>query len=564
MKANSDDDENCTTQKFESWLNAAQHIHLIDGFDFGPSSISVQKQVTPKLLRLQWNNFPLYYSSKFGWGYLSPKSGVEINDFDHMKESASVLKVLRNSTFYTLKFPLKALLQYILSKPHSCHPEEGRICKMPGFEKLAIDYMKLPHKDGPENNVGNPLAKDFIHFIDQNILSSENAFHAQLLASLTLRCSYWKNNADRIQKLLLVLLPDMMLPDILKSNSKSVGIILPRMVVAGTVTRRAVEPTWMTVSNAKKDRIGSELKAMIQAPDNYCFVGADVDSQELWIAGLLADSSKHKMHGCTPFSFMLLKGTKADGTDQHSVVAKSLGITRDQAKIINYGRFYGAGLNYAARLLQQFKPHESQWKVKSAAINLYKFTKGVRTNKTTQKNRNNNVFPSELIDRNFLWKNGSESDLFNCLESIARSPKPETPVLKCRLSRSLEPDVVGEKVYIFIVDNSGIISIIKSFRESVIYQVRYLVKEEDKYKAALALQISNLLTRSFFVYSVGMRDLPLSVAYFSQVDIDKTIRKESNDDCVTPSNPLGLETCYNIPKGESLNIRQLLSKLEGN
>ncbi|CAF5017662.1 unnamed protein product, partial [Rotaria magnacalcarata] len=55
-------------------------------------------------------------------------------------------------------------------------------------------------------------------------------------------------------------------------------------VVSGTVTRRAVEPTWLTASNAQTDRIGSELKAMVQAPSGFCFVGADVDSQELWIA----------------------------------------------------------------------------------------------------------------------------------------------------------------------------------------------------------------------------------------------------------------------------------------
>ena len=29
------------------------------------------------------------------------------------------------------------------------------------------------------------------------------------------------------------------------------SIILPRVVVAGTVTRRSVEPTWLTASNAQ-------------------------------------------------------------------------------------------------------------------------------------------------------------------------------------------------------------------------------------------------------------------------------------------------------------------------
>lgn len=47
------------------------------------------------------------------------------------------------------------------------------------------------------------------------------------------------------------------------------GIILPMVVTAGTITRRAVEPTWMTASNAYVDRIGSELKAMVEAPPGW-------------------------------------------------------------------------------------------------------------------------------------------------------------------------------------------------------------------------------------------------------------------------------------------------------
>ncbi|OJA08741.1 hypothetical protein AZE42_06098 [Rhizopogon vesiculosus] len=33
----------------------------------------------------------------------------------------------------------------------------------------------------------------------------------------------------------------------------------------GTATRRAIEKTWLTANNAKKNRVGSELKAMIYA-----------------------------------------------------------------------------------------------------------------------------------------------------------------------------------------------------------------------------------------------------------------------------------------------------------
>lgn len=113
-------------------------------------------------------------------------------------------------------------------------------------------------------------------------------------------------------------------------------------------------------------------------------------------------------------------------------------------------------------------------------------------------------------------------------------------------------------------------------------EVRYLVCSEDRYRAALALQITNLLTRSafclffplktslykivkgaatlmiasvccrsVFAHALGMQDLPQSVAFFSSVDIDECLRKEVNMDCATPSNPTGLERKYGLPQGES-------------
>ena len=36
---------------------------------------------------------------------------------------------------------------------------------------------------------------------------------------------------------------------------------------------------------------------MVQAPPGYHFVGADVDSQELWIAAVLGDAHFARMHG---------------------------------------------------------------------------------------------------------------------------------------------------------------------------------------------------------------------------------------------------------------------------
>lgn len=72
---------------------------------------------------------------------------------------------------------------------------------------------------------------------------------------------------------------------------------------------------------------------MIQCPQGYHFVGADVDSQELWIASLLGDAHFQGIHGCTALSWMTLQGKKSDGTDLHSKTAQLVGISRDQAKV---------------------------------------------------------------------------------------------------------------------------------------------------------------------------------------------------------------------------------------
>lgn len=80
--------------------------------------------------------------------------------------------------------------------------------------------------------------------------------------------------------------------------------------------------------------IGTDLKSMVECPEGWYLVGADVDSQEQWIAALLGDYAVgKKTAGATPFSNMLLAGSKADNSDLHSVVAKTVGISRDNAKV---------------------------------------------------------------------------------------------------------------------------------------------------------------------------------------------------------------------------------------
>ena len=60
----------------------------------------------------------------------------------------------------------------------------------------------------------------------------------------------------------------------------------------------------------------------------------------------------------------------------------------------------------------------------------------------------NNTNRRELLGkiRGRYWSNGTESSMFNKLESIANTSTPATPVLKCRMSKALEPKHVGTDV----------------------------------------------------------------------------------------------------------------------
>ncbi|KAK9504723.1 hypothetical protein O3M35_010990 [Rhynocoris fuscipes] len=545
-----------------------------------PEIASTALKIIPKLLRLTWKLLPLHYEKGHGWGYLVPTfTNIPIE-----KESLVPLAALKKH-LAKHSINLKDVCTKIFRKKKKTLDETTQSCGL----------VKLPHKDGAQLNVGNPLARDFINRFSEDELSGSGSY-AKRIIEISRMLSYWRNNRERIEKQLVCWLAKEDLPEDLKETD-NIGVILPQVVVSGTLTRRAVEPTWMTVSNAIVERIGSELRGIVHAPPGYVLVGADVDSQELWIAALLSDSTIG-MHGATPFGWMTLNGRKSDGTDTHTVTAKAVGVSRGQAKVLNYARIYGAGQKFAERLLRQFNAEMSQQDAADKAKKMMALTKGNRMYKLKENvlehlserlyNKDDAIEISrihckelpKLFDKSF-WMGGTESAMFNCLETIANGIAPETPFLKSRLSRALEPDLDIDDKYLPTrvnwVVQSGAVDFLHLMVVSMRWflgeqprfclsfhdEVRYMVEEDRKYEAALSLHLTNLLTRAFCVSRVGMNDLPQSVAFFTSVEVDKVLRKESDDDNKTPSNPFGLSKGYGIPIGESLNIYQTIEKSKG-
>ncbi|XP_032088939.1 DNA polymerase subunit gamma-1 [Thamnophis elegans] len=629
----------------------------------GPSLISLQMRVTPKLMRLTWDGFPLHYSEKHGWGYLVPgrKDNLLEDDpeaalptcpfrvIEHLyreyckgkgKEQPVSLDSYLEEEFLTengdfwQKFELLGHVEVdtdvdsITREQRQEEMESGK--SSPEYHHGNGPYndvnipgcwfFKLPHKDGNASNVGSPFAKDFLPKMEDGTLKAGiGAADGTHALEINKKISFWRNAHKRISSQIVVWLKKGELPRSVTrhpdyDDENAYGAILPQVVTAGTVTRRAVEPTWLTASNARTDRVGSELKAIVQAPPGYHLVGADVDSQELWIAAVLGEAHFAGLHGCTAFGWMTLQGKKSNSTDLHSKTASTVGISREHAKVFNYGRIYGAGQAFAERLLMQFNHRLTEQEAGEKARQMYAVTKGIRRchlseegewlvnqlGLAVERAEDGSIAMQDVwrlqreakkrsrgkkwdMVRRRVWASGTESEMFNKLESIAMSQAPSTPVLGCRISRALEPEAVGNEFVTsrinWVVQSSAVdylhlmlvcmkwlfdvFDIDGRFCISIHDEVRYLVKSEDRYRAALALQITNLLTRCMFAYKLDLHDLPQSVAFFSAVDIDHCLRKEATMDCVTPSNPGGLEHNYNIPQGETLDIYRLIKITKG-
>ncbi|KAL1921533.1 uncharacterized protein VTP21DRAFT_11249 [Calcarisporiella thermophila] len=505
-----------------------------DSYDnkLGMLKITTRSRIAPILLKLKWNGFPLVFSKEHGWTYRVPK----------------------DSNFETKLKPCKFA-------PPGDKDHEPAL-----FEDTDAQYFRVPHKDGEGARCGNPLAKGYISHFESNTLMSEYEAAREAL-DMNAQSAYWISARDRIKSQYVVWEQaglNMGLPR-REGEGKKNGMILPQIITMGTITRRAVEKTWLTASNAKPNRIGSELKAMVRAPPGYKIVGADVDSEELWISSVIGDA-QFRIHGATALGWMTLQGSKAEGTDLHSKTARILGISREKAKIFNYARIYGAGVNYAGRILLQYNPSLDAESARERAVALYESTKGVRHHSK-----------GGLFKRPF-WHGGSESYMFNALEEIALSPSPRTPVLGCAITDALKPQYNAQGEYLpsrinWVVQSSGVdylhlllvsmshlikrYQIQARFMLSVHDEVRYLSTEEDQYRTALALQISNLWTRAMFSYRLGMDNLPQSVAFFSAVDIDHVLRKEPFMECKTPSHSTAIEP------GVCLNIDEILEKTNG-
>lgn len=408
-----------------------------------------------------------------------------------------------------------------------------------------MGWKKVPHPKGTGENVGGVLSKDFVDDMAVGRLNSDlpEAKRALEIADAT---SYWTSVRSRVMARIFAMSPN--------PYGKDSLVTVPEILCHGTVTRRTVEPLFATMCKTKKWRIGTELKTRVQAPEGWKIVGADFDGQEMQIASIYSDKWEGGFIGCSPFGHNVLSGSKEDGTDPHSTLARIGGVDRDLAKIIGFSILYGAALKAIKTYIRRYYPDKSEDDVHNFAKRMLEGKKGVL--------------------RNGVYSGGTDSGCFNFMEKIALKDEISTlPCLGTKISTAMRKAHVDSEFKTgrvnWTIQSSGaeILSIILTsthwlasefkipcrFVISIHDEVWFITPEKYAEQFSALFQIAHLYTWALFHETLGIPDLPLSRAFFSSVAIDDRIRKTPKECTESPSNRDGGKE----PDGTENSMNQL-------
>jgi DNA polymerase gamma 1 len=390
------------------------------------------------------------------------------------------------------------------------------------------DYVRIPHKDGEGVNVGGVLTKDYVEDFESGILNSDLP-QAKELISLAVNVAYWTSVRSRVR--------EQNVERVLAPNGKEFALIIPASVPHNTSTNRAGENLWLTVPDPKYDKIGSEIKTRVQAPDGYVFVESDFDAQEAVVASIFADSL-HRVAGSTQFSHSILAGSKDDGSDMHSMTAKAIGISRAIAKGCNYGMLYGCGAKTLANTIRKGNKNIPMKEAMEMGKKLIKIKKGEKASRLSQ----------TLIG-------GSDSSAYNEMARIANMPCPINPLSGTKMSTAFRPSSVGTDfwtmrnnwciqstgsamLHAFMTAMEWLIDkyeLEAEFCMSVHDSILYLCPEPQAERVAALFQVAHAWCWAWMRYNYGIYELPVANAWLSSIEIDRIFRKSADSSTKTVS-----------------------------
>ncbi len=389
-------------------------------------------------------------------------------------------------------------------------------------------YEQVPHPNGEGQNVGGVLSKDYLDDFESGLLSSDLP-QAQELIQLAIKVSYWTSVRSRV----LQQLPTKSL------DQPDMDIIIPQTIPHNTATNRAGEHLWLTVPDPKPDKIGTEVKTRVQIKSPWTFISSDYDGQESVVASIFADSY-HKISGSTQFGHSVLAGSKSDGTDMHSMTAKTISISRSIAKNCNYGMIYGSGVKTLASTIRKGNKSISTKEAQDMARMLISRKKGRKASKIS----------SNLVG-------GSDSHAYNEMARVANQDVPHNPLSGTRMSTAFRPQSVGKDFFTmrnnWVIQSTGSallhafltsmehltrrFNVRARFCMSVHDSVLYMCREEDADLVSALYQIAHLWSWAWLRYKYDICEMPHANAWFSSIEVDKIFRKAATASTLTVSQP---------------------------
>lgn len=409
------------------------------------------------------------------------------------------------------------------------------------FDKEKGCTERVPHPKKEGANVGGVLSKDYLPEFECGVLSSDLP-QAKELISLAINVAYWTSVRSRVKS------------QCVKRIDNRFNMIVPSTVPHNTSTNRAGENLWLTVPDPKYDKIGSEIKTRVQAPPGYIFVESDFDAQEAVIASIFADSY-HKVAGSSQLSHSVLAGTKDDGSDMHSMTAKSIGVSRDVAKGCNYAMLYGCGAKTLADTIRRGNKSIPMSQAVDMGKKLIEIKKGIKASK----------FSDTLVD-------GSDSYAYNVMTKIAKSMVPTNPLSGTRMSTAFRPATVGKEfwtmrnnwciqstgtamLHAFLTGMSYLSDLYKldaKFCMAVHDSVLYMCPEDQAIEVAKLFQVAHVWCWAWLRYNFGIYEMPTANAWLSSIEVDRIFRKSAHSSTLTVSQTMS------EPDGKSYTMLDLV------
>lgn len=311
-------------------------------------------------------------------------------------------------------------------------------------------------------------------------------------------------------------------------------MLVPTDVVSfGTITGRTSGMV-TTLPNAKASKLaklGYTVKYQLHhAPVGYTFVGFDFSALELVIAAAINSAefcqlSKIKYDPfATEAGERIFRGSSADGTDIHTVIAKEVGISRDTSKIFSYSTLYGSGIAGLSNLYRVERPDLSDSEITNTAKSFLNYFKGGRVSGTK------------------FFSGGIFSHQHNYGVRRVSERNPTLPFLGTHITSALTPVAVGDdympsRLNWVIQGSAGELHdycLVKihnrlpiggRFYLSIHDDLRFMVKTGDaEYTKELCHSVHAKAWHAFFK-SLGFENAPIEVANNVEVDIDNICRK---------------------------------------